>query len=70
MVTINQLAKMAIDFSGRYLNIVHEKGPVGVMGRNSDNTLIREKLGWSPKYKLKEGLKITFDWIKSRYDRA
>lgn len=70
MVTINQLAQMAIEFSGKDLKIVHETGPVGVMGRNSDNTLIREKLGWEPKYKLKEGLKITFDWIKSRYESA
>ena len=67
MVTINQLAEMAIELSGKSIQIKHITGPIGVMGRNSNNDRIREVLGWSPKYKLKDGLKITYDWIKSRY---
>lgn len=63
MVTINQLAEMAIGFSGKTISIKHISGPTGVMGRNSCNDLIREKLNWEPKYSLKEGLKLTFDWI-------
>lgn len=63
MVTINQLAEMAIGFSGKQISIKHISGPTGVMGRNSCNDLIREKLNWEPKYSLKEGLKLTYDWI-------
>jgi GDP-D-mannose 3',5'-epimerase len=69
MVTINQLAKMAIDISGKDIKIKNIPGPTGVMGRNSDNTLIRQVLnGWEPKVKLREGLEKTFHWIKSQYD--
>ena len=41
-----------------------------VRGRNSENTLIKEKLGWEPDTPLAEGLKITYDWIKSKVDEA
>jgi GDP-D-mannose 3',5'-epimerase len=69
MVTINQLAQMAIDISGKDIKIKNIPGPTGVMGRNSDNTLIRQVLnGWEPKVKLREGLEKTFFWIKSQYD--
>lgn len=63
MVTINQLAGMAIGFSGKTISIKHISGPTGVMGRNSNNELIEKELGWKPKYSLKEGLKLTYDWI-------
>lgn len=66
MVTIDQLAKMAIELSGKSIQIKHIPGPVGVQGRNSNNDKIREVLGWEPKYKLKDGLKKTYDWIKSQ----
>lgn len=69
MVSINELAQMAIDLSGKKLMIKNvPSNALGVRGRNSDNTLIRRVLGWEPKYKLKEGLKLTFDWIKSMYE--
>ncbi len=70
MVTINELAKMAIDISGESIQIKNIHGPVGVMGRNSNNDLIREKLGWEPKYSLRQGMEKTFQWIKSRYESA
>ncbi len=66
MVTINQLAQMAIDLSGKDINIKNIDGPTGVMGRNSNNELIESKLGWKPKYSLKEGMKTTFEWISSQ----
>lgn len=65
MVTINQLAQIAIDLSGKSIQIKNIEGPVGVMGRNSNNDLIREKLGWKPKYTLLEGMEKTFNWIRN-----
>ena len=66
MVTINELAEMIIDISGKNIKIKNIPGPVGVNGRNSDNTLIREKLSWDYKYPLKRGLILTYDWIQSK----
>lgn len=68
MVTINELAHMAIELSGKDIKIKNIQGPTGVMGRNSDNTLIEKVLGWKPKYSLKEGMEKTFNWIKSQYE--
>lgn len=70
MVTINQLAQMAIDISGKDIKIKNIDGPTGVMGRNSNNDLIREKLGWEPKYSLKEGMEKTYNWIHDRIKLA
>ncbi len=66
MVTINQLAEMAILISGKKLSIQHIPGPQGVRGRNSDNTLIYKKLGWKPTQPLLEGVKKTFNWINDQ----
>ena len=63
MITINDLARQIIKISEKNLKIKNIEGPVGVMHRNSDNRLIREKLNWEPKSKLNDGLKITYDWI-------
>ena len=63
MVTINQLADMIMDIAGKKLSIKHIKGPLGVRGRNSDNALIKNKLGWEPNYPLKNGLEKTYNWI-------
>lgn len=63
MVTINQLAHMAMEIAGKRLDIRHIDGPLGVRGRNSDNRLIRQKLGWSPSASLRQGLQITYRWI-------
>ncbi|MCM8808533.1 MAG: NAD-dependent dehydratase, partial [Candidatus Omnitrophica bacterium] len=45
-------------------------GPQGVRGRNSDNRLIKEKLGWAPSMPLKEGLKITYKWIEEQVKKS
>jgi len=63
MVTINQLAEMVMEIAGKKLRVKHISGPQGVRGRNSDNRLIREKLGWDYKMTLKEGLEKTYKWI-------
>ena len=69
MVTINQLAQYAIDISGKNITIKNIDGPTGVRGRNSDNKLIQEKLGWSPNYPLYNGLTETFNWINKQVNK-
>jgi len=64
MVSINKLAEIVMEIAGVQLNIKHVPGPIGVRGRNSDNRLIREKLGWAPSQPLRKGLEITYKWIE------
>jgi GDP-D-mannose 3',5'-epimerase len=66
MVSINRLAEMVIELSGKTLRIKNVPGPLGVRGRNSDNRLIAEKLGWRPSQRLVDGLRLTYDWIKGQ----
>ena len=66
MVSINELAEMIIGISGKNLTIRHIKGPQGVRGRNSDNRLIKEKLGWAPSTELKDSLKKLYVWINDQ----
>lgn len=66
MVSINNLAKMVIRISGKSIGITHVEGPIGVRGRNSDNTLVRNSIGWSPSQPLKAGLTKTFEWINGQ----
>lgn len=63
MISINDLAKLVVEISGKSLNIKNIPGPQGVRGRNSDNRLIEEKLGWSPSYDLRAGIEKTYPWI-------
>lgn len=73
MVSINQLAEIVAKAAGKKINIKNIPGPLGVRGRNSDNKLIKEKLGYDPKYPLKDGIAKTFEWIneqvKNKYHR-
>jgi len=66
MITINDFARMAIDISGKKISIKNIKGPTGVRGRNSDNRLMKEKLGWEPSMGLRSGMEKTYRWIKSQ----
>lgn len=66
MVSINQLAKMIIDIAGKKLDLKHIEGPLGVRGRNSDNRLYEQILGWRVSDPLHEGLKKTYSWIASQ----
>lgn len=64
MVTIDQLADLIMSVAGKRLEKHHIPGPLGVRGRNSDNRLIREKLGWAPSQRLITGLEATYAWIE------
>jgi len=68
MVTINQLAGMAISISGKKILLRHTRGPLGVRGRNSDNRLILAKLAWRPTRPLREGLERTYEWVSAQVD--
>jgi nucleoside-diphosphate-sugar epimerase len=65
MVTINQLVDMVCEIAGKTLTKRHIPGPTGVRGRNSDNRLIYEKLGWRPTASLEDGLETTYRWIQN-----
>jgi len=69
MVSMNEMAELVLSFDGKKLPIKHIPGPEGVRGRNSDNTLIKEKLGWAPSVKLADGLKVTYGWIKDQVEK-
>ena len=74
MVSINELAQLAINISGKNIKITNIDGdefikkygfkcPTGVRGRNSDNKLYKEKVGWESTMSLKEGIEKTYEWI-------
>ena len=66
MLSINNFAKMIIEISNKNLSINNVSGPQGVNGRNSDNKLIYEKLGWKPSLSLKSGIIKTYRWIQEQ----
>ena len=63
MVTINQLVDMVVEISNKSITKKHIKGPQGVRGRNSENTLIKKELSWAPSNSLRWGLEKTYPWI-------
>ncbi len=65
MVTINQLAEMIAEIAAK-IERKHIDGPMGVRGRNSDNTLLRESLHWEPAISLERGLALTYPWIEAQ----
>lgn len=66
IISINGLAELAMQIAGKQLTIKHIAGPLGVRGRNSDNRLIAQKLGWAPSRPLREGLEKTYAWIEGQ----
>ena len=66
MVTINQLVDTVAKVSGKDVNKIHIDGPLGVRGRNSNNDLIRENLGWDYQMTLEEGIAKTYAWIEEQ----
>lgn len=68
MISINNLAKMAIEISGKQrIEIEHELlAPLGVRGRNSNNDLIKRVLGWAPNYPLANGMRETYAWVNAQ----
>ena len=69
MVTIDGLASMISGIAGKNIRLRHIEGPLGVRGRNSDNRLILEKLGWAPSRPLSEGLAETYKWIERQINK-
>ena len=66
MVTINELVTLVARVAGKRLSVVHVEGPQGVRGRNSDNTRLRQVLGWEPSVTLEAGLAETYAWIEKQ----
>lgn len=67
MVTINELADLAMKAAGVRLNKKHVDGPQGVRGRNSDNTLSKQVMGgWTPEIDLETGIALTYSWIREQ----
>ena len=64
MVSIDALVAIVAEIAGKRIEVRHVPGPLGVRGRNSDNRLIRERLGWAPSRTLREGLEKTYAWIE------
>ena len=70
MVDMNEFARLCMGFAGKDLPIKHIPGPMGVRGRNSDNTLIKQKLHWAPSVSIKTGVFKTYLWIKEQVGEA
>jgi len=66
MVSINELVDITAKVSGKQVEKNHIEGPLGVRGRNSNNDLIREKLGWDYSQPLEEGIRRTYKWIQAQ----
>tara|TARA_Y100000591_G_scaffold9669_1_gene7588 strand:+ start:12649 stop:13614 length:966 start_codon:yes stop_codon:yes gene_type:complete len=68
MVSLNKLASIVMDIAGKKQTINHIDGPLGVRGRNSDNTLIEKVLKWRPTSPLRDGLSLTYNWISKQVE--
>jgi len=68
MLSMNQFAALAMSMEGKDLPLKHIPGPEGVRGRNSDNTMIKDRLGWAPSISLKDGIFLTHKWIKQQVE--
>ena len=66
MISINDLALMAADIAGKTIRIRNIQGPLGVRGRNSENSLVQEKLQWAPAQPLRSGMEKTYAWIAAQ----
>ena len=67
MVSVNQLVDIIASVAGKKINKIHDLSkPQGVRGRNSDNTKLSEFLNWTPDIDLKDGMKITYEWINDQ----
>jgi GDP-D-mannose 3', 5'-epimerase len=70
MISIDNLALMISGIAGKNVKLRHITGPLGVRGRNSDNRLLSQKLGWAPSRPLSEGLTKTYTWIEAQVRSA
>ncbi len=70
LISINGLVDLVAEIAGIRILKKHVTGPQGVRGRNSDNTRLREVLGWLPEISLESGLALTYDWILSQLQNS
>lgn len=70
MVTINELVEIVRSVAQKKFMVTHIDGPMGVRGRNSDNRLIQEKLGWAPSAALSDGIQKTYNWIQDQLAKS
>jgi nucleoside-diphosphate-sugar epimerase len=63
MISINSFAKLIIEISNKQVQINNISGPQGVRGRNSDNVLMKQMVGWAPRFSLREGMVETYNWV-------
>jgi nucleoside-diphosphate-sugar epimerase len=70
MISINDLVLLISKLAGKTVTLKNIPGPIGVMGRNSDNALIQEQLGWAPVDDLEAGLYKTYTWIKEQREKG
>lgn len=68
MIAINDLVLLIANLAGKSVTLKNIPGPMGVMGRNSDNKLIKELIGWAPADNLEEGLVKTYKWISEQIE--
>lgn len=69
MISINNLALLVAQIANKDITIKNIPGPMGVMGRNSHNKLIKETIGWAPGDKLEYGLEKTYAWISEQLQK-
>jgi nucleoside-diphosphate-sugar epimerase len=69
MVTINGLVELIASIADKSISLKHIDGPVGVMGRNSENSRVTLSIGWQPKISLSEGLEKTYSWISAEVEK-
>jgi nucleoside-diphosphate-sugar epimerase len=70
MISINDLAHLIAKLVGKEIEIVNVPGPMGVMGRNSHNKLIKETIGWAPNENLEYGIEKTYAWISEQIKKS
>jgi nucleoside-diphosphate-sugar epimerase len=70
LISINNLAKMAMKIANKELSIRHIDGPLGVRGRSSENSYIKEVLDWRPATLLVDGMKETYAWIAGKVEKS
>lgn len=70
MISINDFTAMIMRIAGKDQKVRHIDGPLGVRGRNSDNQLISEKLGWAPSAQLEDGVRKTYAWVLEQVEAA
>jgi len=69
MISMNDMATLIMSFENKHIPINHIPGPEGVRGRNSDNTLIKQKLGWAPSITPQDGFKRLYVWLKEEIEK-